>query len=196
MLLCNRNSFKVGQQRWYGISCSGSDSANNQPSSIQHKYANYEEAGELIGFYDDEINDVIPEPNIPITDEEWQDCITFHSERRVEDGVIVSVDFIPTYEDSVLDIKLVRDAALSEIVHTYPDGASIQVRPPEFGSDESNMRNAIESMTRLGTVSRIWFMSDNTTRSVTITDLREALDSGQDQATIIWDTFFTEMASI
>tara|TARA_R110000803_G_scaffold13482_9_gene37949 strand:- start:24535 stop:25020 length:486 start_codon:yes stop_codon:yes gene_type:complete len=160
------------------------------------KYANYEEAGELIGFYDDEINDVIPEPNIPITDEEWQDCITFHSERRVEDGVIVSVDFIPTYEDSVLDIKLVRDAALSEIVHTYPDGASIQVRPPEFGSDESNMRNAIESMTRLGTVSRIWFMSDNTTRSVTITDLREALDSGQDQATIIWDTFFTEMASI
>jgi hypothetical protein len=36
------------------------------------KYANYDkETNEILGYYDDEIHNDIPEPNIEISDEDW-----------------------------------------------------------------------------------------------------------------------------
>jgi len=40
------------------------------------KYAHYiKEKGTIVGFYDDKIHKTIPEPNVAISDEEWQDCL-------------------------------------------------------------------------------------------------------------------------
>ena len=40
------------------------------------KYAHYnKETNEILGFYDDDIHEIIPEPNIKITYEQWQEAI-------------------------------------------------------------------------------------------------------------------------
>ena len=40
------------------------------------KYAHYNKnTKELLGFYDDEIHENIPEPNIEISDEEWREAL-------------------------------------------------------------------------------------------------------------------------
>lgn len=83
-----------------------------------------------------------------------------------------------------------RDSALRNMVHDFGDGRVIQVRPPQFGPDESNMRNAIERMERLSIDTQTWYMADNVPHQVRVADLQEALQYGQDQAAVIWDEFF------
>ena len=40
------------------------------------KYANYDkETNEILGYYDDEIHESIPEPNVKISDDEWQEAL-------------------------------------------------------------------------------------------------------------------------
>ena len=85
-----------------------------------------------------------------------------------------------------------RDDALDAIVHDFGDGRIIQARE----SDEANLRNAEEMMVRRDIQSMVWVMSDNLPASVTPADLRIAIESGQDQAAIIWDQYIIDLASI
>ena len=39
------------------------------------KYVNYDNNGNILGFYDDGINSVIPIPNIQLTDAQWQSAL-------------------------------------------------------------------------------------------------------------------------
>lgn len=40
------------------------------------KYANYnKDTNEILGYYDDSIHETIPEPNIKISDDEWQEAL-------------------------------------------------------------------------------------------------------------------------
>lgn len=89
--------------------------------------------------------------------------------------------------------KQSRDQAFAALVHDFGDGRVIQCRPHPF-SDESNMRNAIEQMGRLGQTERLWFGADDTAVSVTAADLQAAIESGQDQSAVIWDEFFTAIS--
>ena len=53
------------------------------------KYAHYgEKAQEILGYYDDEIHESIPEPNIRITDEQWQEAISINA-NYVEEGKLI-----------------------------------------------------------------------------------------------------------
>lgn len=85
-----------------------------------------------------------------------------------------------------------RDAALASLVHDFGDGRIIQCRPHPF-SDESNMRNAIEQMGRLGQSDRVWFAADNTGVTVTPAELQTAIESGQDQSSLVWAKFFSDI---
>ena len=67
----------------------------------------------------------------------------------------------------------------------------VTLLPPAL--DESNIRNAIERMTRLSIIEQLWYRLDNTPYNVTINDLQIALDSGQDQGAFIWETFLTSL---
>lgn len=88
----------------------------------------------------------------------------------------------------------IRDAAFMNLTHDLGEGRIIQIRPPATGkADESNIRNAIERMERLGITEQPWFMIDNIPRNVTVADLQEALESGQDQSAAIWATFFASL---
>lgn len=84
--------------------------------------------------------------------------------------------------------KEIRDQALAALVHDFGDGRVIQCRPHPF-SDESNMRNAIEKMDRLGQSSRVWLSAHDTLFTVSQADLQTAIESGQDQSDVVWADF-------
>jgi hypothetical protein len=98
-----------------------------------------------------------------------------------------------TAEDLLAAAEADRDSALKSLVHDFGDGRIIQCRPAKFAQDESNMRNAIERMSRLSITTQDWYMANNTKAEVTAADLQTAIDSGQDQAAVIWADFFTSI---
>ncbi len=83
--------------------------------------------------------------------------------------------------------KTAFNERLLGMTHDFGDGRVIQVRPPETGkSDESNIRNAIDRMSRLNLAAEDWFMADNIFYPITAAELQAALESGQDQTAGAW----------
>ena len=66
-------------------------------------YANYDEnTGEILGFYTDEIHAEIPEPNIELTYEEWQQAIS--GSYRIIDGLLE--EYTPPEPELTLDEQI------------------------------------------------------------------------------------------
>lgn len=63
------------------------------------KYAHYDEqTGEVKGYYADDIHEVIPTPNVELTDEEWQVACSKHM--RVVNGALEEIPPTPpTYAE-------------------------------------------------------------------------------------------------
>lgn len=56
------------------------------------KYAHYDkDTKRLLGFYDDEIHESIPEPNIKISDEAWQEALAIGA-NTIKDGKMIYVE--------------------------------------------------------------------------------------------------------
>lgn len=56
------------------------------------KYANYDkETNEIRGYYDDEIHETIPEPNISISDEAWQEALAIGA-NTIRDNKMICVE--------------------------------------------------------------------------------------------------------
>ena len=72
------------------------------------KYVHYgEKAQEILGYYDDEIHESISEPNIRITDEQWQEAISINA-NYVEEGKLI-------FKQKELSKEDKRQAELSEL---------------------------------------------------------------------------------
>lgn len=82
-----------------------------------------------------------------------------------------------------------RQRSLAGLAYDCGDGRLIQCRP----QDEQNVRNAIELMQRSGVSEMLWRLVDNSHQTVTVGELVAALHYGQEQAAIIWATFFNEV---
>lgn len=55
------------------------------------KYANYnKETNEILGYYDDEIHETIPKPNIKISDDEWLEALAIGA-NSIKDGKLIYV---------------------------------------------------------------------------------------------------------
>lgn len=55
------------------------------------KYAHLNEQGHILGWYDSEIHDTIPTPNIEVTDEQWQSALDSGANAYI-DNAFVNVD--------------------------------------------------------------------------------------------------------
>ena len=103
----------------------------------------------------------------------------------------------PTSEEQAAELTRLHYDALGSLVHDFGDGRIIQVRPQEAEAlDEPNIRNAIEQMTRNLVASREWKMADDTIGILSLADLQEALNSGQDQATALWDAHIAALKAL
>ena len=55
------------------------------------KYAYFSKAtNEILGFYDDEIHEAIPKPNIKISDDEWLEALAIGA-NTIQDGKLICV---------------------------------------------------------------------------------------------------------
>ncbi|WP_462104305.1 hypothetical protein [Campylobacter concisus] len=55
------------------------------------KYAYFKkETNEILGFYDDEIHEAIPKPNIKISDDEWLEALAIGA-NTIKDGKLICV---------------------------------------------------------------------------------------------------------
>lgn len=82
------------------------------------KYLNYDETtGEIKGFYTPEIHSAIPEPNIEITEEIWQNLIANGGKYKVDVEALEIVEkppYVPTNEELLTAIRAKRDRFMNE----------------------------------------------------------------------------------
>jgi|DEB0MinimDraft_10_1074344.scaffolds.fasta_scaffold29787_2 hypothetical protein len=62
------------------------------------KYAHINENNILLGWYDSDVHDVIPTPNIQVTEDQWQNSIDNNHNKVNADGSTEFVDIRPQEE--------------------------------------------------------------------------------------------------
>lgn len=74
------------------------------------KYAHTDENGRLIGWYDSDIHENIPEPNVAVSVETWQNAINNNHNTVINDATSY-VDY-RTEEEKSQDIRITRNMLL------------------------------------------------------------------------------------
>ena len=78
------------------------------------KHAHIDNNGQILGWYDDEIHATIPEPNVQVSEEVWQNAInSMHN--TIIDGVTSQVDH-RSDEQKSSDARILRDLLLTSEV--------------------------------------------------------------------------------
>ena len=78
------------------------------------KHAHIDNNGQILGWYDDEIHVTIPEPNVQVPEEVWQNAInSMHN--TIIDGVTSQVDH-RSDEQKSSDARILRDLLLTSEV--------------------------------------------------------------------------------
>ena len=79
-------------------------------------YAHIESTtNQLIGWYNDEAHDTIPEPNIEVTEEQWANALDNDHNKVNSDGSSEIADF-RTNEEKIIDARYYRDLLLVDNV--------------------------------------------------------------------------------
>ena len=74
------------------------------------KYAHVDNNGQILGWYESEIHDTIPEPNVQVSEETWQNAID-SSHNTIIDGITSQVDY-RTDEKKANDNRMFRNELL------------------------------------------------------------------------------------
>jgi len=74
------------------------------------KYAHVDNNGQILGWYDQELHQSIPEPNVEVSEEVWQNAIN-SSHNTIIDGVTSQVDH-RSAEQKAQSIRTMRDQLL------------------------------------------------------------------------------------
>ena len=74
------------------------------------KYAHIDNNGQILGWYDQEIHQTIPEPNVQVSEEIWQNALD-SSHNTIIDGVTSQVDH-RSAEQKAQSIRTMRDELL------------------------------------------------------------------------------------
>ena len=94
--------------------------------------------------------------------------------------------------DPLVQLTVVREAALKDMVCVTANGDNMQCRP----KDKQAIEDAIDIMTRGQLTTYTWFSVENQPITVTSVDLENAIISGQDQGAVIWSDFFQSVAGL
>ncbi len=153
------------------------------------KYVHYDkETGKLIGYYDDVIHQVIPKPNIQITEEQWQEAIDNGYNYVDAKNKTLSYKDFRTKEERLNDakknkinyLKQTRDKFVNEIIVTLETGERLD------GNElaQTRMSRAIQALPD-DTTTLDWIDANNNTVQLTKPKFSEALVlAGQEQTKI------------
>ena len=94
------------------------------------KYVNYNaNTNEILGFYDDDIHNFIPEPNISITDEVWREALQIGANYIENNQLVVKENAIDTKAQEISELEAeikeiethIRHAMLIDNTQVLPD---------------------------------------------------------------------------
>lgn len=141
------------------------------------KYAHLEKnTNKFLGWYDEEIHDVIPTPNIEVTDEVWQEAININA-NCYENGKFIVKDFRTDEEIELAEIEKIK-SELKSAKKTALDNIVVEVDGKLFDGNESarlNIISAIQSSELFGLTENVWKLADNTSAVVTLDEIKTAL---------------------
>ena len=133
------------------------------------KYAHYDETnGKLLGWYDSEIHETIPTPNIEISEEDWQTAIDNNYNFVDADTNTLSFKDVRTFEQ-------LQAVKLRELEKAYNNAnqKDIEYMDTVFQAD-SRSQNLIVSVLSAGSVPEgfYWLDIDNNQVSMSYADLQ------------------------
>jgi len=133
------------------------------------KYAHYNETnGKLLGWYDSEIHETIPTPNIEISEEDWQTAIDNNYNFVDADTNTLSFKDVRTFEQ-------LQAVKLRELEKAYNNAnqKDIEYMDTVFQAD-SRSQNLIVSVLSAGSVPEgfYWLDIDNNQVSMSYADLQ------------------------
>lgn len=101
-------------------------------------YAHIDNNNRLLGYYNDDLHDIIPTPNIELTYDQWQSCLEINANKISNEGVGEVFDF-RTLEEKQADVRLFRD----HLLHTSVDPiVSNPLRWADLTTQEQNAWSA------------------------------------------------------
>lgn len=110
----------------------------------------YNENGEYTGFYVEGIHENIPQPNIELTTEEWQQALS--KDYKVIDGKHTHSPFIQNQEELLENIRKTRNALLSDSDWTQVEDSPL---PQEKKAAWKNYRQELRDLTDLDSLTTI-----------------------------------------
>ena len=83
------------------------------------RYAHLDKENKILGWYSDDIHDIIPTPNIEVSDEVWQEAININA-NCYEDGELIVKDFRTDEELEEARTGNINSCTQSFITTKYP----------------------------------------------------------------------------
>ncbi|MBS7253502.1 tail fiber assembly protein [Flavobacterium branchiicola] len=112
----------------------------------------YNENGDYTGFYVEGIHENIPEPNIELTEEEWQQALS--KNYKVIEGKHSHYPFVQNKEALLANLRTTRNALLMDSDWTQVEDAPL---PEEKKIAWKNYRQELRDLTDLeDTASIVW----------------------------------------
>lgn len=139
------------------------------------KYAHLNENNQLLGWYDDEIHEKIPTPNVKVSDEAWDEALSINANYYNQSTKKFETKDFRTEAEKLEDLKaqkrVLKQERLEKITVTTQKGNT-------FDGNETarnNMLSAIQSATYLNQTEHNWKMANNEVVLITLDELKEAL---------------------
>lgn len=110
----------------------------------------YNENGEYTGFYVEGIHENIPQPNIELTEEEWQQALS--KNYKVIDGKHTYSVFVENQDNIIESLRTVRNSLLTETDWTQVEDSPLS---EEKKTEWKNYRQALRDLTDLDDLTTI-----------------------------------------
>ncbi|BDU25098.1 MULTISPECIES: tail fiber assembly protein [unclassified Flavobacterium] len=110
----------------------------------------YDQNGEYTGFYVEGIHENIPQPNIELTEEEWQQALS--KNYKVINGTHTHFPFIQSQEELLENIRATRNTLLTESDWTQVEDSPLS---EEKKSAWKNYRQELRELTDIDDLASI-----------------------------------------
>lgn len=110
----------------------------------------YNENGEYTGFYVEGIHENIPQPNIELTEEEWQQALS--KNYKVIDGKHAYSAFVQNQNDILENLRTTRNILLTESDWTQVEDSPLS---EEKKTEWKNYRQELRDLTNLDDLTTI-----------------------------------------
>lgn len=110
----------------------------------------YNENGEYTGFYVEGIHENIQQPNIELTEEEWQQALS--KNYKVINGKHTYCAFVESQDNIMESLRAIRNSLLTETDWTQVEDSPLS---PEKKAEWKNYRQALRDLTDLDDLTTI-----------------------------------------